>query len=245
MPQNKTAGRDGSRGRRSCYPSTNVVLCLDDARRDEEDQFLVRGVDGCVLEQVAQAGMLPSNGTCEMLIELLVWMTPPITTVPPSVTSTWVVACCVIKCRVALHRAAEVRRGVLHVHVQEDRAFRRDLRNHRQPQERVHVGHGWRSAQLRLGHDRHADALANQSLDVVLRDDSRTRQNLQQAARLGHRQDGVDTHVVAGVDEGQAAGRAGDRQVREQRNLRSRASVAGAAALSDVAGVQAIDRGSE
>ena len=40
--------------------------------------------------------MLPSNGTCVMLIEFCVWITPPITTVPPSVTRTCVVACCVI-----------------------------------------------------------------------------------------------------------------------------------------------------
>ena len=167
--------------------------------------------------------MLPSNGTCCTLTAFWVWMTPPITTVPPSVTSTCVVACCVIKCRVALHRASEVRRGVFHVHVQEDGAFRRDLRNHRQAQESVHVGDGRRPAQLRLGHDRHANALAHQRLNIVLRDDSRTRQNLQQAARFGHSQNRVDTHVVAGVDEssrplvGLVTG-----QVGEQGNLRPR-----------------------
>ena len=80
-----------------------------------------------------------------MLIEFWVWITPPITTVPPSVTRTCVVACWVIKRRVALNLTAEVRRGVLDVDVQEDGAFRRDLRNYGQPQERIHVSHRGRS----------------------------------------------------------------------------------------------------
>ena len=48
------------------------------------------------LNRFPRYGMLPSSGTCDTLIELLVWMTPPTTTVPPSVTSTCVVACYVI-----------------------------------------------------------------------------------------------------------------------------------------------------
>ena len=48
------------------------------------------------LNRLPSIGMLPSNGTCEMLTEFWVWITPPMTTVPPSVTRTWVVACWVI-----------------------------------------------------------------------------------------------------------------------------------------------------
>ncbi len=87
--------------------------------------------------------------------------------------------------RVALHFLTEVRRGVFHVDVQEDGVLRRDLRSHRQPQESVDVGHGRRTAQLRLRHDRHAHALLHQRLNVVLGYDPRTGQNFQQAARLG------------------------------------------------------------
>ena len=103
--------------------------------------------------------------------------------------------------RVALNLTAKVRSRVFDVHVQEDGAFRRDLRNHSQPQERIHVSYRGRSTQLRLSHDRNAHALANQSLNVVLGYNSRTGQNFQQAARLSHRKDGIDSHIVAGIDE--------------------------------------------
>ena len=127
-----------------------------------------------------------------MLIELLVWITPPMTTVPPSVTRTCVVACCVISVGLPLTGAAKVRRRVLDVDVQEDGAFRGDLRNHSQSQEGIDIGYGWRAAQLRLSHDGHAHALANQSLDVVLGYDPRTGQDFEQVRETrpwsaGHR----------------------------------------------------------
>src|SRR3954451_20781637 len=40
------------------------------------------------LNRLPSQGILPSNGTCCTFTELVVWMTPPITIVPPSVTST-------------------------------------------------------------------------------------------------------------------------------------------------------------
>src|SRR6266478_5945027 len=49
------------------------------------------------LNRLPSNGTSPSKGTWLTLMELLVWITPPITTVPPSVTSTCVVACCVIR----------------------------------------------------------------------------------------------------------------------------------------------------
>jgi len=49
------------------------------------------------LKRLPSHGMSPSRGVCEVLTVLVVWMTPPITTVPPSVTRTWVVACCVVR----------------------------------------------------------------------------------------------------------------------------------------------------
>jgi len=133
------------------------------------------------LNRLPRAGILPSKGTCCTFIELLVWMTPPITTVPLG-DQDLRGRLLGDECRVALHRTAEVRRRVLDVDVQEDGAFRGDLRNDRQPQERIHVADRRGTAQLSLGHDRHAHALADQSLDVVLRDHARTRQNLQQSA---------------------------------------------------------------
>jgi hypothetical protein len=48
------------------------------------------------LNRLPRMGMSPSRGTCWMLTEFWVWMTPPMTTVPPSLTSTWVVACWVM-----------------------------------------------------------------------------------------------------------------------------------------------------
>ena len=109
--------------------------------------------------------MLPSNGTCVMLIEFCVWITPPITTVPPSVTSTCVVACCVINSGLPLNFfEPKFGRGVFHVDVQEDRVFGRDLRSHCQPKKRIYVGYGRRTTQLRLRHDRHAHTLFYQGL---------------------------------------------------------------------------------
>src|SRR2546422_10337707 len=120
--------------------------------------------------------------------------------------------------RVALNRMPEIRCGVLDVHVQEDRSFRRDLRNHGQTQESVNVSNCWRTTQLCLRDDRNAHSLAHQSLNVVLSDHPRTRENLQQPARLRHGQDRIYAVVVAFVCEAESARRAGDRQVGEQRD---------------------------
>ena len=38
-----------------------AVLCLNDARRNEEDKFLVRGADRAAFEQVAQVRYLPEE----------------------------------------------------------------------------------------------------------------------------------------------------------------------------------------
>ena len=51
-----------------------------------------------MFEQVARAmECFRAAAPVECSTELVVWITPPITTVPPSVTSTCVVACCVIR----------------------------------------------------------------------------------------------------------------------------------------------------
>ena len=63
------------------------------------------------LNRLPSTGMLPRNGTWLTLTEFCVWMTPPITTVPPSVTSTCVVACCVI--RVGLPCTVRPKSGVV------------------------------------------------------------------------------------------------------------------------------------
>ena len=70
--------------------------------------------------------------------------------------------------------------------------------------------------------------MANQGLNVVLRDHPRARENFQQAARLGHRQHRVNSNVTADIDEVETAGRAGYRQVREQRDLGTRGGCAAA-----------------
>ena len=88
---------------------------------------------------------------------------------------------------VALHFLSEVGRRILDVYIQEDRILRSDLRSHGQAQERIDVGHRWRTTQLRLSHDRHAHTLFYQGLNIILSDHARPRQNLQQAPRLGHR----------------------------------------------------------
>src|SRR5262249_34571597 len=85
-----------------------------------------------------------------------------------------------------------------------------------------------------------AYALADQRLDVVLRNHSRTGENLQQAPRFGHGENGVDTHVVTGTHKGNTAGRAGYWQVREQRNLCSTGS---ASPDVDVTGIQTAHTG--
>src|SRR5258708_4242466 len=63
-PKGETAALTGSSGRRlqSSYAANSdarsELLCLNDSRRDEENQLLVRGVDLSVLEQVAQVGQV-------------------------------------------------------------------------------------------------------------------------------------------------------------------------------------------
>ena len=55
--QNKTAGPECFRSRRLSLllpRATSACLCLNDARRDEEDQLLVGGADARPLEQIAQ-----------------------------------------------------------------------------------------------------------------------------------------------------------------------------------------------
>jgi hypothetical protein len=55
--QNKTAGPECFRSRRLSLllpRAMSACLCLNDARRDEEDQLLVGGADILPLEQIAQ-----------------------------------------------------------------------------------------------------------------------------------------------------------------------------------------------
>ena len=63
-----------------------------------------------MFEQVAQERNVAQQRNLRDVTEFCVWITPPMTTVPPSVTSTCVVACCVISVGLPVNRyTAEVR----------------------------------------------------------------------------------------------------------------------------------------
>src|SRR5207302_3016987 len=205
--------------RRRSYCNSLNGLCLNDAWRDEEDQLLVRGADAAPLKQVAQGRDVAQQRHLRNVHAVLSLDNPANhhrATVGHEDLGGGLLR---DQSRVTLHGASEVRRRILHVDVQEDRVLRRDLRSNRQPQERVYISHGGRSAQLSLGHDGDAYALPYQRLDVVLRYHARARQDLQQATRFGHGEDRVDLVLAAEVQEAESAGRAGYPQVRKQRDL--------------------------
>src|SRR5579862_3507565 len=162
--------------------ATQDSLCLNDSRRNEEDQFLVLCVDDVVLEQVAQhrdAAQQRNLRDVDRVLRLDDAADHHRAAVGHQYLRGRLLR---DQFGVALHFLTEVRRGVFHVHVQEDGVLRRDLRSHRQAQERVNVGHGRRTTQLRLRHDRYAHALPDQRLNVVLGHDSRTGQYFQKPA---------------------------------------------------------------
>src|SRR5579862_4772163 len=187
--------------------ATQDSLCLNDSRRNEEDQFLVLCVDDVVLEQVAQhrdAAQQRNLRDVDRVLRLDDAADHHRAAVGHQYLRGRLLR---DQFGVALNLLTEVRRGVLHVDVQEDRVFRSDLRSYRQPQESINVSHGRRTTQLRLRHDRHAHTLFHQGLDVVLGNDTRTRKHFQQAARFSQRKHRIDAHGVAGVEERQTAGR--------------------------------------
>ncbi len=164
--------------------TANLSLGLDDPRSYEENQLLVRGADGGVLEQLAKPWNAAQQGNL-VHVDRVVGLNNAADDHRAAIGDQHLGGRLLRdQSGVAVNRTAEVRRRVFHVHVQEDGTFRRDLRNYRQPQESIDVGYGWRPAQLGLGHDRHAHALSNQGLDVVLRYYPRTGQDFQQSARF-------------------------------------------------------------
>jgi len=154
-----------------------------------------------MLEQVAQVRNIASRGTCEIASEFCVWMTPPITTVPPSVTRTCVVAAADQGGVSGSVFVAKIGQSVFHVHVEEDRSLRGDLRSHRQPQEGIDIGSRGRSANGGRRHDRYFRTLFHHRLNIVLRDHARTGKNLQQARDSAMVKTASDSNVVGGVDE--------------------------------------------
>src|SRR5205823_1672890 len=107
-------------------------LALYDARRDEEDQLLVGGADRAALEKIANCRDVAEQRHLSNVDRVL---SLDHTTDHDGATVSDQHLGCSLLCdqsRVALNRAAEVRRGVFHVHVEEDRAFRCNLRNHGQ-----------------------------------------------------------------------------------------------------------------
>jgi hypothetical protein len=113
---------------------------------------------------------------------------------------------------------AEVRDGVLDVYVEEDRILRRDLRADGQPQEGVDISHGRRAAQLRTGHDRDALSLADDSLNIVLRDDARPRKDLDQATAFKCREHEVKIVVAARIADADTAGSVRNTECAEERH---------------------------
>src|ERR1700756_3624123 len=201
---------------------TGYSLRLNDSWSDEENQLLVLGVDFGVLEQVAEERQIAEQRNLRN-IDRVLGLNDAADHHRAAIRHQHLRRCLLRdQFGVALYFLSEVWRGVFHVDVQEDGVLRSDLRSHRQPQERVHVGYGRRTAQLRLGHDRYTHTLLNQGLNVILRDHARTGEHFQQAARLGHRELEVQPHGVAGIEERQAARRLCDAQVREQRDRISR-----------------------
>src|SRR5262249_27967753 len=162
-----------------------------DSRRDEEDQLLIRRLNRPVFEQVAEVRDISEQWHLRN-VERVGGLDDAADHDRAAICDQDLSGRLLgNQGRVAIDRFAEIRRRVFHVHVQEDRAFRRDLRSHSQAQERVDIGNSWRTAQLSLRNDWYAHALFYDGLDVVLRDHARTRENLQQTARLRHGKDEV------------------------------------------------------
>jgi len=120
-------------------------LCLDDARRDEEDQLLVRAADGLVLEQVAEPRNAPEQGNlCH--VDRVAGLDHAADNDRAAVGDQNLRGRLLRdQGRVATDRVSKVRSRVLDVHVEEDCVFDRDLRRNRKPQEGVDVARGRRS----------------------------------------------------------------------------------------------------
>src|SRR5713101_6511563 len=117
-------GSSGKAG--ACFPSTSM-LCLNNPRRYEEDQLLVRGADRATLEQVAESRDIAQQRHLADVDRVLALVDPTDhdrATVGDQHLGSRLL--CAYR-RVALYRSTKVGRRVLSVHVQEDRTFRSDL----------------------------------------------------------------------------------------------------------------------
>ena len=107
-------------------------LCLNNARSDKEDQLLVRGSDRAPFEQVAQRGNVAEQWNlldADAVLRLDNTADHNRSAIGHQHLRGSLLS---DQCRVALNSAAEVRSGVLHIHVQEDRVLRSNLRSHGQ-----------------------------------------------------------------------------------------------------------------
>src|SRR5271163_3149800 len=116
-------------------------LRLNDARSNEENKLLVFRVYGTVLEQVAQVRYVAKQRyllDAQRVLSLDHAANHDRAAIGYQhlggslLGDEFWVAICICH--------AKVRQGVFHIHIEEDGAFRRDLRSHRQPQESVHIG---------------------------------------------------------------------------------------------------------
>src|SRR6185437_15063798 len=197
-----------------------IRLSLNDLRSDKEDQLLRLRIHGLMFEQVAQNRDASqqwhlSNG--KVVLRLHNAANHHSSAIGNQYLRGGLLR---VQRRVQLlaSNTGEIRNGVLNVHVQEDGVFRCDLRSHAQAQERVNVSDSRRAAQLLIRNHRNACALLDQRQNVVLCDDMRPRENLEQAAALRHCQDEIQAEVGTDVQDLEAAARGACSQVVEERN---------------------------
>src|ERR1700680_1354839 len=62
LPKQNCRFRDGFFTETGASKSSTALLGLNDSRRDEEDQLLVRGINLCVTEQIAQDRNISQQG---------------------------------------------------------------------------------------------------------------------------------------------------------------------------------------
>ena len=125
------------------------------------------------------------------------------------------------ECWVTQNLATEVRGRVFDVQLQEDGIFHGDLRGHTEPQKGIHKVDRGRTQQLGCGYDGQSHALPYHRLNIVLGDDARPREDLEQPPRLGERKLIVKTEVAGCVHQREPARGASDRQVEEKWDRRA------------------------
>src|SRR3990172_3986167 len=191
------------------------ALALQDARRDEEEQLLRRGLPPRALEQVADDRDAAEQRHLGDVGGVVGDHHPADHHRAPVVDQDLGGGGLRGQRRDAVDAGnTGVDGGVLNHDVEEDRAVGGDLRLDLQAEHHVDELGGDGVVHHRLHRD--AGALLDLRLDVVLRNQPRLGEHLGDVAGLGRAQDDVQGHVRPGVAEEQGGG-GGPREVREQR----------------------------